>query len=50
MMPNDDSARLSPELLALIGSALTLADEADLPLVAIHLEEALIALKRFTGA
>jgi hypothetical protein len=48
-MPNEETAKLAPELVNLVSNALVLADRADLPLVAIHLDEALIALKRITG-
>ncbi|QQV77999.1 hypothetical protein H5J25_04455 [Sphingomonas aliaeris] len=45
-MPDDETAKRTMELVEMISHALSVADQADMPLVAIHLDEALAALKR----
>lgn len=45
-MPEQNAAEVALQVASLIKEALMLADQVDLPIVAIHLDEALAALER----
>lgn len=46
LMPEQNAAEVALQVASLIKEALILADQVDLALVAIHLDEALAALER----